>query len=86
MKKIIALVVLLAVLSCLAGCSAIEQAMHPGQTKVLGGWVDDSAIAKYNFKSSASIDAEIKGDTYCENCKKVNPGKVRICKYCGQYI
>ena len=86
MKKLVAVVLLVAMLAMLSGCSAIEQAMHPGQTKVLGGWVDDSAIKKYNFPSSASIDAEIKGDTYCEKCKKVNPGKARICKYCGQYI
>lgn len=86
MKKLAAIVLLVALLVMLSGCSTIEQAMHPGESKIAGVWVKDSEVAKFNLKSSASIEAEIKGDTYCEKCKKVNPGKVRICKYCGQYI
>ena len=86
MKKFIAVVLLGAVLLSLSGCASIEQMMHPGQSKIAGVWVNNDEVNKYNFKSSTSIEAEIKGDTYCEKCKKVNPGKVRICKYCGQYI
>lgn len=33
-----------------------------------------------------ATEANQRGDTYCTKCEKVNPGKVRICTYCGQYI
>ena len=84
MKKVFALIALLALIAMLTGCASIEQAMHPGKVKTPGGnWVDQSQIDKYNFKG---IEAENNGDTYCSKCKKVNPGRVRICSYCGQYI
>ena len=86
MKKIIALVALVAMVAALSGCASIQKAMHPGEVQIAGVWVKQSNVDKYNFGSMAGIEAEIKGDTYCESCKKVNPGKVRICKYCGQYI
>lgn len=86
MKKVIALVALVALVSMLSGCASIQKAMHPGEVQVAGVWVKQSEVDKFNFKSMSSIEAEIKGDTYCEKCKKVNPGKARICKYCGQYI
>lgn len=65
---------------------AFEEMTHPGQTKVLGQWVDDAKIDKYDIDSFKEIDAELKGDTYCENCDKITPGRVRICRYCGQYV
>lgn len=85
MKKIMVLIALLMVVAMLVGCSSIVQALHPGQTKVAGVWVDNSAMDKYDF-SMNSIEAEMKGDTYCKKCDKVNPGRVRICTYCGKYI
>lgn len=33
----------------------IEQAMHQGQTKIAGIWVDDTEIAKYNFDMEIDI-------------------------------
>ena len=42
--------------SAIAGIfSGIEQAMHQGQTKIAGVWVDDTEIAKYSF--DMEIDA-----------------------------
>lgn len=39
--------------------SGIEQAIHRGQTKIMGMWVDDSEIAKFDF----SMDIDISGAT-----------------------
>ena len=86
MKKVLALVALIALLVSLTGCSSVQKALHPGMMQSAGTWVKQSEVDKYKVKSMSSIDAAIKGDTYCESCKKVNPGKVRICTYCGQYI
>ncbi len=42
--------------SAIAGIfSGIEQAMHQGQTKIAGIWVDDTEIAKYNFDMEIDI-------------------------------
>ena len=86
MKRLLMLVAVIALCVMMTGCDSIVKAMHPGEVQVAGAWVKQSEVDKYNFKSMSSIEAEIKGDTYCEKCEKVNPGKVRICKYCGQYI
>ena len=86
MKKIVALVVLVALIALLTGCTSIENAMHPGETKVAGVWVKDSEMAKFDFKIDKSMIADSKGDSYCEKCDKYIAGKVRICTYCGQYI
>ena len=84
MKKGMLVIVMLGlVIALCSGCAAIEQAMHPGQTSIAGVWVDNEAVNEYNF---TGVEAEMKGDTYCEKCDKVNPGRARICKYCGQYI
>lgn len=86
MKKVLMIVFVSIAVLVLTGCSTIEQWTHPDQTKVAGIWVDNAEIAKFDIESPASIDARINGDTYCKKCKKVNPGSVRICQYCGQYI
>lgn len=36
--------------------SGIEQAVHQGQTKIAGVWVDSEAIAKYDFKIDMNVD------------------------------
>lgn len=65
----------------------LEEMMHPGQTKALRMWIDNEKLDKYDFGGGAkAIDAAIKGDTYCEKCDKYMEGRVRICKFCGQYI
>lgn len=66
---------------------SFEKMTHPGQTKVLGGWVDNEEIAKYDFSGGMkAIEAEMNGDTYCSKCKKLMEGKKRICTFCGEYI
>ena len=37
--------------------NGIEQAIHKGQTKVMGMWVDDEKIAKYDFTLEVDVDA-----------------------------
>lgn len=36
----------------------IEQIIHKGQTKVLGMWIDDEKIAKYDFTLDVDVDAD----------------------------
>lgn len=44
--------------STIAGLfTGIEQAMHKGQSKIAGMWVDDSEVAKYNFDMEIDISA-----------------------------
>lgn len=44
--------------STIAGLfTGIEQAMHKGQSKIAGIWVDDTALAKYNFDMEIDISA-----------------------------
>lgn len=89
MKQVIIAVVIIAlVVLAIANVDKIEQLFHPGETKIAGMWVDNAGMAKYNFGGSSAkkLEAEMKGDTYCTKCDKVNPGRVRICTYCGQYI
>ena len=81
MKKVVLLLLIVALL--LSGCESIEQAMHPGKSKIAGVWVDNANLSKYDFNG---ITAETNGDTYCYKCKKFTEGKVRICPHCGQYI
>ena len=37
--------------------TGIEQAIHKGQTKVMGMWIDDEKIAKYDFTLEVDVDA-----------------------------
>lgn len=83
MKRALVVTLIIALMILLCGCEAIEQAMHPGQSKIAGMWVDDSEVAKFDYKSPM---AEMNGDTYCKKCDKYIAGRVRICPYCGQYI
>jgi hypothetical protein len=46
----------------------------------------DPEKAKELSDSFKITQASLQGDTYCKKCEKVNPGRVRICTYCGQYI
>ena len=81
MKRImcaLALLFIIALLCC--GCNS-----HKGQVQIAGVWVNEENTKKYNFNME-QYEAEAKGDTYCKNCEKINPGKVRICKYCGKYV
>lgn len=85
-----AIVAIIALIAIIVGIlfftsDTFEQMTHPGQTKVMGMWVDDESIDKYRF-SFKEIEAEWNGDTYCKKCDKYIPGKVRICTYCGQYV
>lgn len=42
--------------STIAGLfTGIEQAMHKGQSKIAGIWVDDTALAKYNFDMEIDV-------------------------------
>lgn len=80
MKKLISVIaILLCITAVLSGCGkpktpleAFEEAWEKADTS--------------HLPSRAEMDAKLYGDTYCKKCEKVNPGKVRICTYCGQYI
>ena len=81
MKRLLSsLLLLLALLLLCSGCDS-----HKGQVQIAGVWVNEENTKKYNFNMD-KYQAEANGDTYCKNCEKINPGKVRICKYCGKYI
>ena len=81
MKRIMCLFVLLiALLLLCTGCDS-----HKGQVQIAGVWVSEENVSRHNFNMD-EYEANANGDTYCANCGKINPGKVRICKYCGKYI
>ena len=79
MRRISLLLSVLLLLLC-CGCDS-----HKGQKQIAGVWVNEENLGKYNFNMD-EYEANANGDTYCKNCEKINPGKVRICKYCGKYI
>lgn len=80
MKKLISIIaILLCVSALLTGCGrqktpleVFEEAWEKADTS--------------HIKSYEETQAQKRGDTYCKKCQKVNPGKVRICTYCGKYI
>ena len=81
MKRIMGLfALLLALLLLCTGCNS-----HKGQVQIAGVWVSEENLGKYNFNMD-EYEANANGDTYCKNCGKINPGKVRICQYCGKYV
>ena len=79
MKRLVAIVLLVALIVLLSGCAP------KGKVKIAGVWVDKANVDKYDFNVKG-IEADIRGDSYCKKCDKFMEGKVRICKYCGQYI
>lgn len=83
MKKMVIIVLIVAAVLAMCFWENIEQAFHPGQSKIGGAWVSDENVAKYDF---GSIQADYNGDTYCKKCDKYIEGKVRICTFCGKYI
>ena len=86
MKKILMMLLLLAVCAMLSGCASIQKAMHPGEVQVAGVWVKQSEVDKFDFGVDKNMIANSKGDSYCKKCDKYIEGKVRICTYCGQYL
>lgn len=81
MKRIIAIVLLIACVFALSGCwntpaKNIQRSFDN---------LDPASVQEYR-DMFGGIQADIAGDSYCKNCKKYIEGKVRICTYCGQYI
>ena len=79
MKKLVALMLLVAIVFLMAGCAP------KGKVKIAGVWVDKASADKYDFNVKG-IEADIRGDSYCKKCDRFIEGKVRICPNCGQYI
>ena len=79
MKKVVALVVLVAMVLMMSGCAP------KGKVKIAGVWVDQSGVDKMK-NAINNAQARDNGDTYCKRCDKFMEGRVKICKYCGKYI
>lgn len=49
----------------------IEQAIHQGQTKIMGMWVDNEEIAKYDFSVDVTVDEEGAANQLSEGIRKI---------------
>jgi uncharacterized lipoprotein len=83
MKKLIAIVLLLAIIASLSGCSLIN--IPEPEVNDLSKYADPESVKAITL-SMKKNQARRNGDTYCKRCDKFIEGKVEICIYCGQYI
>ena len=82
MKKLISIIaILLCITAALSGCGKPKTPLEAFEE----AW-EKTDTSHLDHLTSAYFQAQWNGDTYCKKCEKVNPGKVRICTYCGQYI
>ena len=49
----------------------IEQAIHQGQTKIAGMWVDNEELAKYDFSVDVNVDEEGAANQLSEGIRKI---------------
>ena len=83
MRKVIAIVMLVALALCLVGC--VPQAYYDYQ-RLHQPNEEYVAELRAGIRSDTERMADMNGDSYCKKCDKAIPSKVRICTYCGQYI
>lgn len=85
MKRFVCILLLVALAA--GFCVGCERRRTPEE--IWDSMVDQEEVDKRVSQINNGIkmyEAELKGDTYCPKCNKYMEGRLRICKYCGQYI
>lgn len=54
----------------------IEKIFHQGETKILGEWVSDDALAQYDYNISVDVSSEVTNNTDAETVKQEVQGAV----------
>ena len=88
-KAIIAVVAVIAVLLVLSiSSSGISKLFEKSPEEIVQDAFDnvDRAEVDRIKREINENQASVNGDTYCANCDRFIPGKVRICPNCGQYV